>query len=126
MYKLKISAVTLLVLLIVLFLHLYGMAEHLYIKYWFYDIIAHVLGGVGIAMSVYCVALIFNIECLKGKMWKIIPLTLIAGLAWEGFEIIFSLTGSKIWSQPYYFDTIKDLIDDVIGSGIVYLIFKNK
>lgn len=109
-----------------LVLHLYGMEHDLYIRFWFYDIILHILGGVGIAMSVYSVAVFFNIELIKGKLSRIIALTFIAGLAWEAFEVIFNLTGSKVWTTPYYIDTIKDLFNDVIGSIIVYLAIKNK
>jgi hypothetical protein len=126
MKNLKISAITLFILLLIFVLHLYGMQENLYIKFWFYDIIMHVLGGVGIAMSVYSVALFFDLAYIKQRMWTIILLTFIAGLAWEYFEIFFNLTGSELWSKPYYIDTVKDLFDDTLGAVIVCTIINKK
>jgi hypothetical protein len=126
MKNLKISAITLFILLLVFVMHLYGMQENLYIKYWFYDIIMHILGGMGIAMSVYSVAVFLNIEFIKQRMWTIILLTFVAGLAWEYFEILFNLTGSEPWSKPYYIDSIKDLFDDTLGAVIVCSIINKK
>jgi len=124
--NLKISAITLVILLLVLFLHLYGMAENLYIKIWYYDIILHILGGMGIALSVYSVINIFNIDFLKKRIWSIVALSFVGGLAWELFEVLYSLTGSELWSKPYYIDTIKDLFDDTLGALIIWGIVKNK
>lgn len=126
MYKLKVSFITLLILMSVLLLHLYGMAEHLYIKYWFYDIIAHILGGVGITMSLYCISLFLKIEINNKVLSIILLLTFLAGLSWELFEIYFKLTGSRLWTMPYYFDTVMDLLNDMIGSVLVCLTIKYK
>ena len=126
MYNLKISLITLLILTAVLYFHLQGMAEYLYVKYWYYDIMMHILGGAGIAMSAYCFAIFFNIECLKSKIWKIIILTFIAGVAWELFEVYYNIAGARLWTTAYYIDTTKDLIDDVIGSVIVYYLIRRQ
>ena len=101
------------------------MEENLYIRFWFYDIILHILGGVGIAMSIYCFAIFSNIEWIKDNLIWIVIGTLLAGLTWELFEIYFNITGSKLWSRPYYIDTIKDLINDTIGAFFVYSILKS-
>lgn len=126
MQNLKISVSTIFVLLLIFTLHFIGMSENLYIKFWFYDIIMHILGGIGIAMSVYCVLVFLKLDNHKGRFWSIVTLTFLAGFAWELFEIYFNLTGSKLWSTPYYLDTIKDLFNDVLGSVIVGLVLKNK
>lgn len=117
MHTLKLAVTTLVVLLTVLVLHLQGIEYHLYMSYWYYDIITHFLGGVGIALSVFFV--------LKNPRY-IIPLTIVAGIIWELFEIYYNITGSKIWSNPYYIDTIKDLFNDTLGSVFVYLLIKYK
>ncbi len=113
MYRLKLAATTLFVLFLVFFLHLKGMQYHFYMTYWYYDIIMHFLAGIGIALSALYV--------LKNPK-DIILITLVAGLAWELFEVYFNIAGSPIGSTAYRLDTLKDLFDDVLGSVLVYLL----
>jgi len=126
MQNIKVSAYTLLVLLSVLIFHILGMAEHLYIRFWFYDIFMHILGGMGIAMSVYCVILFLKRDNIKNDLWKMLLLVLAAGLSWELFEVYFNIAGSRLWTTPYYIDTVKDLINDMIGAIIVIFIIKKQ
>ena len=67
MNKLKISVLTLILLLTLLYLHIRGMVGHLYMTYWFYDVILHFLGGASIALSTYCTAQLFNINKINNK-----------------------------------------------------------
>lgn len=113
----KIAFLSITTLLLVLFMHLEGMSQHLYIDYWFYDIIMHILGGAGIGFSILYV--------LKNPKY-IIPISIIGGIAWELFEVYFNISGAKLWTTPYYLDTAKDLLDDTIGSMLAYLIITNK
>jgi uncharacterized BrkB/YihY/UPF0761 family membrane protein len=115
MNNLKIAVLTLATLLIVLFMHVKGIENHLYLTYWFYDIIVHFLGGVGIALA--------SLYIFKNPKY-IIPASIFAGIIWELFEICFNITGSKLWTNPYYIDTVKDLFDDTLGAVFVYLIIK--
>ena len=115
MNNLKISSITIALLLILLFMHVYGMYAHLYTIFWFYDIIVHILGGVCVALSLYCFGLFFNISALK-KIWVITVLTFAAGLAWEVFEVYYDIAGHPFGTGAYIFDTIKDLIDDTLGA----------
>ncbi|HEY4478424.1 MAG TPA: hypothetical protein VI775_01120, partial [Candidatus Paceibacterota bacterium] len=55
-----------------------------------------------------------------------IPLTIIAGIIWEIFEVYYNITGWPIGSMNYKLDTLKDLIMDTIGAVTVWFIFKNK
>ncbi len=127
MYNLKISAITIISLLVLTSFNSLGIEHHLYLDFWFYDIIAHILGGIGIAMSVYCIAIVFNISCIKDNLWKIVFLTFLAGLAWEVFEVYYDIAGHPFGSLEYNIDTIKDLIDDTLGGILVwYLLKKNK
>lgn len=113
MNNFKIGSLAVITLLLVLFMHLKGMAYHLYLNYWFYDIIMHVLGGIGIALSALYI--------LKNPKY-IIPATIFAGVVWELFEMYYGIAGAKLWTNAYYADTIKDLFDDTLGSVIIYFI----
>ena len=126
MKNLKISAVTIGIVILLLIMHLYGMAEHLYIKLWYYDIFMHILGGVSIAVSIYCILTLLRIEIVKSNSLNIILLTFIAGFAWELFEMYFDIAGAPLWTIPYYIDSSKDLLNDTIGAIFVSLILKNK
>jgi hypothetical protein len=115
----KLAILTLSVLLITLTLHLFGMYEHLYMKFWFYDIIVHILAGMGIALSaVY----IFG----NKKYIHIIITVMICGLLWEIFEAYYDITGAPVGSLYYKLDTVKDMIDDFLGAIIVWFSIKNK
>ena len=126
MHNLKVSAITVLLLSILLFMHVYGMSHHLYMAYWYYDIFSHFLAGVSVAMSVYCITIILNIKFLKEHLWTIILLTFIAGFAWEWLEVDYDIAGYKLWTTPYYLDSLYDLINDVLGSSLIWLIIKLK
>ena len=116
MYNFKISVFTIFILLVLLYLHKYAISYHLYTQIWFYDIIMHFLGGAGIAMSIYCIIIFFNINI---NLWQIITLTIIAGIGWEFFEIAYNLSGSN-------YDTLQDLIMDTLGAVVVWKIIENK
>lgn len=113
----KLALFTLLVLLVTLKLHLLGMYDHLYLKFWYYDIIVHILGGIGIALS--------TLYILKNPKYIFIS-TIICGILWELFEAYFGISGSPVGSSAYIIDTTKDLIDDMLGALIVWFAYKNK
>lgn len=107
----------LIVLIVVLGTHLLGLTG-LYITVFWYDIMMHILGGVGIALFVLAWVKIHGGNIIEKRRFIIIC-TIIAGLVWELFEMYYGLNGYPLWSKMYYFDTIKDLIDDTIGAVIV-------
>ncbi len=108
---------TLFVLSLLFFLHKYGMMNYWYVYYPYLDIINHILGGIGIAMSLLFI--------LKNPKY-IIPLTFIAGIAWEFFEVYYDISGYHFGTLLYNIDTIKDLLNDTLGSVIVWLIYQYK
>ena len=113
----KLAVMTIFSLALLLFLHMKGMYGHWYLNFFFFDLITHFLGGVGIALSVLYV--------LKNPKY-IIPLTFFAGVIWELFEVYYDLTGYPIVSLSYKLDTVKDIAMDILGAFTVWLVFKNK
>ena len=115
MNNLKLASLTLLALLSLLVLHIYGMSRHLYLNIWYYDVIMHLLGGVGIALA--------TLYVLKNPKYIIIA-TFVMGIVWELFEVYFNLTGYVVGTMPYTIDTTKDLIMDTLGAFFVWYVVR--
>ncbi len=111
----KLAFFTIVSLSLLLILHRFGIANHLYLNVWYYDIIAHFLGGICLALS--------SLYILKNTKYIII-ITFVLGIAWELYEIYFSLTGHPVGSMEYGLDTVKDLIVDIFGACTVWLIIR--
>lgn len=115
-----------LVLIAVFFLHVSGSNYGFYNSIWWYDVMMHILGGVGIALSVYWFLRTINKDKIDKNIFiKVIIYTILAGLLWEGIEAYYDIASAPIGSRPYFIDTIKDLIDDTIG-GLIVMFFINK
>ncbi len=112
------------VLCLVLVMDIIGL-NGLYVRFPPYDIFMHILGGIGIGLAL-CAAVALHGGNIVHKYRIIIIGVLITGIIWELFEMYYDITGEPLWSALYYIDTVKDLIDDIIGGGIaVYLCRKN-
>ncbi|MEK7501761.1 MAG: hypothetical protein AAB777_02665 [Patescibacteria group bacterium] len=115
---------SLIVLCIVLVMDIIGL-NGLYVSFPPYDIFMHILGGIGIGLAL-CAAVRLHGSKIIHKYRVIIIGVLFVGIIWELFEMYYDITGEPLWSTPYYIDTAKDLIDDIIGGGIaVYLCLRN-
>ena len=113
----RLAVATLFFLLLLLVLHVQGMAEHLYLNYWFYDFITHFLGGACIALSFSYIA-----KNPKHAIWAAV----IGGIIWEIFEVYFDIMGWPISSRAYKIDTAIDLVMDTLGAAAVWVIIRNK
>ena len=111
------ATLTIILLVILYYLHYYGMKQHWYLYFPYFDLITHFLGGVCLALSAFYI--------LNSSRY-IIPLTLLAGIAWEVFEIMFDITGWTVFSPAYNFDTTIDIIMDTLGAVLVWGIIKFK
>ncbi|MCD6367773.1 MAG: hypothetical protein J7L45_01670 [Candidatus Aenigmarchaeota archaeon] len=96
--------------------HLGGVATGAYKEFTQYDVITHVLTGTAIAKSAK--------DFLDAAGWYdyekyIFPLVLGSGIAWEAYEAItgvpISLGDKSMRFSDALKNTIKDIIDDVIG-----------
>ena len=117
MRKPALAITTLAMLLLLLWLHIRGMSGHWYLYFPFFDLITHFLGGVGIALSAFYV--------LKSPK-HIILITVIAGVAWELFEVYFDIMGWPVSTRAYKIDTAVDIAMDTFGALIVWLAVKYK
>jgi hypothetical protein len=112
------------VLCFVLITHIIGI-RGMYVIFPPYDIFMHILGGIGIGLAV-CAAIKLHGEKIIYKRRAIIIGVLIVGIIWELFEIYYDIAGSPLGTIPYYIDTVKDLMDDVIGGTLAAWLFMKR
>lgn len=83
----------------------------------FFDSVLHFLGGVGLAF--FFLGLSSSLLPRFRTMSRIIFYVFLCALVWEVFEIHYNITGYLLWTTAYYWDTLKDVVLDVIGACIV-------
>ena len=108
-------------LLAVLVGHILGISG-LYMAWGPYDILMHIAGGFGIGLFA-CAFLRRNWHGIIQKRGLVVLGALVFGIVWELFEIRYNIAGYKLWTEPYYIDTAKDLVDDIIGGIIAARLF---
>ena len=81
-----------------------------------YDVFLHLLGGAAIGLTI--LAVLWSLQRTEHLARNILVGVFLAGLAWELFEIHYDIAGYQLWTMPYYLDTLKDLLDDILG-GII-------
>lgn len=112
----KIYLAALLVLVLVLVGQLFSLEG--YIRWFGWgNILLHIVGGLGIGLFVCGLVKSFG-QSWNNKKTIVVMATLGVGIVWELFEGYFGIAGARFGTQAYYFDTTKDLIDDIIGGAI--------
>ncbi len=104
-------------------LHFAGLKLFLYWTIPWYDILLHFLGGLWVGVGVICI--LYTSGYAQKKPWLIrlrpfivFGIVLVVGLLWEAYEYIFKLTSS----HGYVFDTILDLIMDLLGGLVAVML----
>ncbi|MCK4918243.1 MAG: hypothetical protein KAS02_00440 [Candidatus Pacebacteria bacterium] len=101
----------------------------LYWRFWWTDIWMHFIGGFWVALTGYY---IFYFSRFKQKFEKIIQkysflvislfFVLGVGILWELFELVFAFP----LRHGYLFDTILDLLMDILGWFVAYIFVLKK
>ncbi|MCX6752871.1 MAG: hypothetical protein NTW62_00795 [Candidatus Nomurabacteria bacterium] len=99
-----------------------------YISIWYFDMPMHFLGGVFVGLlAVYCSKFVkINLLELnfKEQILYVFLFTLIVGIGWEFFEIIFNnILGGQFFNT---LDTISDICFDLSGGLASYFVIMNK
>ena len=116
---------TIIVLCAVALFHYCGIHFNLYIMFPWYDIGMHILGGAGIALLMYWLGASFFPNAFNKKtLWCIVLITFLIGIGWEMWEAYYDIAGNPVGSLAYWLDTIKDLLDDLLGALFVYISIK--
>lgn len=84
----------------------------------------HVLGGLGIALLFSGLVKSLNLSRLSRYL---VPIggVILTGLIWEMIEAYFNITGFRLWTDAYYLDALKDVLNDLIG-GVAALFIVNR
>ena len=94
------------------FLQQVALAEYLYWRWWWFDILMHFLGGILVGGIGVVIA-----NVLKTPVLPTLLVTLVViGIGWEVFEYAFGLYDGG-WDLV---DTSIDLIMDTLGALLVY------
>lgn len=118
---------TLVILILLYILHYFGNYSYFYVEYPGYDVMMHLLGGVGAALACYWVQVTFLKNTIFEKyLWMMIFFVLIGGFLWEWFEAYNDLVGSPVGTEAWKIDTTKDLINDTFGAALVYFAVRKK
>ena len=112
-----------LTLIVVLIGHMLGNYDGLYVTVPLYDVAMHIGGGLGIGLF-FCAVMVNRWPNRPHKKWLIIVgVVFVTGIFWELFEIYYDIAGYQLWTVPYYLDTLKDLVDDIIGGSLAAWIY---
>ncbi len=114
---------TLIILAIFAILHYVGGSNHWYYRFPGFDIIMHILGGIGLAFSIYWILSTF-FKSVNTSFLIIVILTVVAGIIWEWMEYEYDIAGGILGTTAYYVDTIKDLCSDTLGAIIAFIFIK--
>ena len=117
---------TFILILIIAILHELALNFFLYWKFWWFDILMHFLGGLWIGLiSLWFYFLSGYVKYTKKRITFIFVLSsvsvLVVGIAWELFELLVEFD----FSSEYLFDTISDLILDILGALTASIILIN-
>jgi len=104
-------------------LHFMASAGQWYVRYTGFDILMHVLGGIGLTLSIYWFLATF-FPRYKASFWSLMFLTVFAGFAWELFEAVNNIAGAPVGTKKYYYDSAKDLVNDTLGAIIAAYFLK--
>ncbi len=99
-----------------------AMALHFY-WYWtlrWFDIPMHLLGGMWAAtMAMWALTRRVHNYSPRSQVFFVLFFVLVVGIVWELFEALFL----GIYTEPgYLFDTAQDLLSDLCGGAIGYLL----
>lgn len=118
--RVRFAILQLIVLALVAYLDVhYGLGERFYWRFWWWDILLHMLGGVWVGLASGWLFFLFGMQP-SIRSCALAALTI--GIGWEVFEYVTHTGGSVFMSYPV--DTAKDLLDDVLGGIGAGLLFK--
>jgi hypothetical protein len=124
MMQMKLFFPTVCVLICVAVLNMIAMIFHLFWTIMWFDMIMHFLGGLFVGLSV-CLLFEYiwgNTLSYSEKLYRGLPLVLLVGLLWEGYELLFHMT--DFYSPDYFADSGMDVVMDVWG-GLVAIIYSH-
>lgn len=107
---------------IVVSLHLVALARFWYWEFWWFDIPMHFFGGFLVSLFSFFIMRELGLSRFRNNRYSIfanvILCTVIVGLLWEIFELVFGLTLTK--EHSYVVDTGADTVLNLTGAVVGY------
>jgi len=107
--------IALVILISVLISQSYGL-EGWNMRLWGFDVLMHIVGGIG--LGVFVSALLDSGGIHKSRRLFILGAVLAFGLVWELFEASYAIAKYPLWTDLYFYDTSKDLLNGLIGASL--------
>jgi hypothetical protein len=101
-----------------------ALAESLYWRFWWMDIIMHGLGGLLVG-AVVAYAIRYRFPALLPRAYALVILAIVlVGVSWEVFEYLYRIYDAR----NYPLDTSIDLVMDLLGAllGAFVLLWRSK
>lgn len=109
-------------------LHGFAMVFFLYGYIWWLDTLLHFSAGLCLGLASLGVYYLYKEDASLPSLSTALLITLLCpfliGIAWEIFEYFGGLTDNSIGNYPL--DTVKDLMFDVGGGYVAYLVSRGK
>ena len=116
-------------ILFIWLVNIFANEVHLYFLLWWFDIPMHMVGGFWVALT--SMVIYYHLGWIHRHdrsasfvVAAMLGATLVVGILWEVFE--FSVEHLVKLNDNGVFDTLKDLLDDMIGAMIASVIFIRK
>lgn len=110
--------------IMVLYLHITALQNHLYFVYWWFDMVIHFLTGLTISLTlVYVVRdrMPTRINDITASVTVALPVVLTFAVGWEVFELYSKL----VYARGFYYmvDTLIDIFMGLLGGmiGVLYI-----
>lgn len=113
------NILTLLTALITAFLYWIGLENYFFWYYPWYDIPIHLLGGLTIGFWGAALAARRGFRPWQAFIFCLL-IAIAAGSIWEIFEYVTGISREI----GYWFDTIKDLVDDILGTTVAVILYR--
>lgn len=100
-------------------IHLIALYFHFYWTVWWFDIGMHVFGGF---IAAYLLVNLFckDVSSRRHIFWIALCGSLLIGVIWEVYEYATGMTFAA--SDTYVLDTFSDLLSDICGGLLAFLI----
>lgn len=101
-------------------MHWVGVEQSLYWIYPWWDILTHMLGGLTMGLWAAAVSSRYKLPPRRA-LFIIVGVGLAFGVAFELWEAVEGVGGGY---GGYWFDTTKDILDDVLGAFAAWVIYR--
>lgn len=98
-------------------LHFVGIRTGLYTAIWWWDLVTHSLGGIGVAGLAYLAHR--DRETAAASVWWVVPSVFAIGSGFEVYEFLFKSFWHDLTLRAYAVDTAVDLAVNTTGATLV-------